>query len=47
MRIDTYSNNEAVGIWDSDEGRIIIKRDQLAGTESLLGTLLHEVGHAR
>jgi hypothetical protein len=46
MRINAYSDNEAVGVWDYDEGRIIIKRDQLGHTESFLSTLLHEVGHA-
>jgi len=46
MRLNAYSDNEAVGVWDSNEGRIIIKRDQLARTESFLSTLLHEVGHA-
>jgi hypothetical protein len=46
MRLNAYSDNEAVGVWDSSEGRIIIKRDQLADPESFLSTLLHEAGHA-
>ena len=28
------------------EGRIIIKRDQLASIEAYAGTLLHEIAHA-
>jgi hypothetical protein len=46
MRINAYSDNEAVGVWDPEERRIIIKRDQLARPELFIGTLLHEVGHA-
>lgn len=46
MRIDAYSDNEAVGTWDEATQRIIIKRDQLHDAERFLGTLLHEVAHA-
>lgn len=46
MRINAYDDNEAVGIWDPLERRIVIKRDQLQNAESFLATLLHEVAHA-
>ncbi|SRR5579875_24535 len=37
---------EAVGIWEFDKRRIVIKRDQLSNLESFAGTLLHETAHA-
>ncbi len=46
MRINAYDDNEAVGVWDPQESRIVIKRDQLDRPESYLATLLHEIGHA-
>jgi hypothetical protein len=46
MRINATDDNEAVGVWDGKESRIIIKRDQLERPESFLATLLHEVAHA-
>lgn len=46
MRINAHDDNEAVGVWDEEASRIIIKRDQLKRRESFLATLLHEVAHA-
>lgn len=46
MRINATDDNEAVGVWDGEESRIISKRDQLERPESFLATLLHEVAHA-
>lgn len=37
---------EAVGLWESKEQRIVIKRTQLRDQPSFAGTLLHEVAHA-
>ncbi|MBS1676684.1 MAG: hypothetical protein JST08_04775 [Actinobacteria bacterium] len=34
------------GVWDSNLGAIVIKRDQLTSIESYGGTLLHEAAHA-
>jgi hypothetical protein len=34
------------GVWDSNLGAIVIKRDQLSSIESYGGTLLHEAAHA-
>jgi len=45
MRIGAL-DNEAVGVWEPETRRIIIKRDQLERAERFLGTLLHEVAHA-
>jgi hypothetical protein len=56
MKIDvlvseTMRLNEAgapvLGVWESHNGRIVIRRDQLADPATYCGTLLHEVGHAR
>jgi hypothetical protein len=37
---------EAVGLWESKEQRIVIKRTQLQDQATFAGTLLHEVAHA-
>lgn len=37
---------EAVGLWESDKRRIVIKRDQLLNLKSYASTLLHETAHA-
>lgn len=37
---------EAVGLWEADEHRIIIKRSQLRTLRDYAGTLLHETAHA-
>jgi hypothetical protein len=44
---DAHSSFDAIGLWESDEGRIIIKRTQLASLEAFAGTLLHEAIHAK
>ena len=38
---------ETVGLWDSLEGIIIIKRGQLKNLQSFAGTLIHECMHAK
>ena len=47
MRKEGGSSLETVGLWVGSEGRIIIKRSQLASLESFAGTLLHEAIHAK
>lgn len=47
MRPDFRGARDAVGLWESDEKRIIIKRSQLRSLEIFAGTLLHELTHAR
>lgn len=47
MRPDFRGARDAVGLWESDEKRIIIKRSQLRSLETFAGTLLHELTHAR
>jgi hypothetical protein len=37
---------EAIGVWEPHEGRIIIKRSQLKSLRDYAGTLLHETAHA-
>jgi hypothetical protein len=34
-----------LGIWEANEQRIVIHRDQLHGLANYAGTLLHEIGH--
>jgi len=46
MRLDPYTDNEAIGVWEEQVGRIVIKRDQLRSVASYAGTLLHELTHA-
>ena len=46
MRLNDYDTNEAVGVWEGDEARIIIKRTQLQQVATYAGTLLHECTHA-
>jgi hypothetical protein len=46
MRIGATGYAEASGVWEPKEGRIVIKRDQLATLDAYAGTLLHEVAHA-
>ena len=38
---------QAVGLWQSENGRIIVRRDQLQNAADFTGTLLHELAHAR
>ena len=37
---------EAVGLWEQEKERIVIKREQLRDLRSYAGTLLHETSHA-
>ena len=46
MRLDTCAGHEAVGLWDEEERRIIVKRDQLQNIQGYAATMLHEVSHA-
>lgn len=36
-----------LGVWEADEGRIILRRSELATVDRYAGTLLHEYTHAR
>ena len=44
MRLND-AGSPVLGIWEPDERRIVIRRDQLSGIASYAGTLLHEIGH--
>ena len=46
MRLEPGRHSEAVGVWEPSEGRIVLRRDQLATLEEFAGTLLHETAHA-
>jgi len=46
MRLETQGHNEACGVWEEHEKRIVIKRDQLRDLVDFAGTLLHETSHA-
>jgi hypothetical protein len=46
MRPTAGGGCETVGLWQPDEGRIVIRRDQLASLPDFCGTVLHEMVHA-
>jgi hypothetical protein len=46
MRLMEGSYQEAVGLWDDAEGRIIVKRSQLQSLPAFAGTVLHELCHS-
>jgi hypothetical protein len=46
MRLIEGGYQEAVGLWQPAEGRIIIKRDRLESLPKFAGTVLHELSHA-
>lgn len=46
MRLDSYCNQEALGLWEKADSRIIIKRCQLSSVQNYSATLLHEITHA-
>jgi hypothetical protein len=46
MRTSAAGYAEAAGLWESREGRIVIKQDQLRSLDAYAGTLLHEIAHA-
>jgi hypothetical protein len=45
MRI-TGRGQEASGLWEPENKRIVVKRDQLRRVRDYAGTRLHEIGHA-
>jgi hypothetical protein len=47
MRPSAYASRETEGLWDPNNGWIIIKRSELASLEKFAGTLLHEALHAK
>ena len=47
MRLDPQFYREAVGLWQEDNGRIVIKRSQLKNLKSYAGILVHEIAHAK
>jgi hypothetical protein len=47
MQPSAYSMRETEGLWDPNNGWIIIKRSELASLENFAGTLLHEALHAK
>lgn len=46
MRLMEGRYQEAVGLWEEADGRIIVKRTQLQSVAAFAGTVLHEVAHA-
>jgi hypothetical protein len=40
------AGDPVLGIWESEKGRITVRRDQLRSSAAYFGTLLHELGHA-
>ena len=46
MRLMESRYQEAVGVWEPGEGRIIVKRTQLQSLSAFAGTVLHELSHA-
>jgi hypothetical protein len=47
MSSGTFSTRETVGLWDSSNGWVIVKRSQLKSLEIYAGILLHEALHAK
>lgn len=45
MRLEGFE--EAIGVWEATEQRIVIKRSQLKSLRDYAGTLLHETAHVR
>jgi hypothetical protein len=46
MRLMEGRYQEAVGVWEPGDGRIIVKRTQLQSLARFAGTVLHELSHA-
>jgi hypothetical protein len=46
MRPSVFGDGDAQGLWESANGRIIVKRCQLGSLADFAGTLLHEIVHA-
>jgi hypothetical protein len=47
MSSGTFSKHETLGLWDSANGWIIVKRSLLQSLEAYAGILLHEALHAK
>lgn len=47
IKPNQFGIDDSNGCWDSNEGKIIIKRNQLKSLENYAGTLIHELLHAR
>ncbi len=47
MRPEGHNYQEALGLWDAGEGRIVIKRSELSDLKRYAGVLLHEIVHAK
>ena len=41
------SGHQVLGVWESGDGAIIVRRDQLRSAAKFCGVFLHELGHAR
>lgn len=46
IRLKPERYQEAVGVWDEDQRRIVVKRNQLRSLSAFAGTILHELCHA-
>lgn len=46
IRVNQYGE-QARGVWERSENRIVVRRDLLQSLPEFAGVLLHEVGHAR
>ena len=46
MRLESFGYDETEGLWEEQNQRIIIKRNQLKNLQTYAGTLLHELVHA-
>lgn len=47
MQSHPYSSRDTAGLWDPNNGWIIVKRTELRSLPSFAGTLLHEALHAK
>jgi hypothetical protein len=47
MQKDSATFDTCIGLWEKKQNRIIIHRDILRNRARFLGTLLHELAHAR
>lgn len=47
MRSEGHNYQEALGLWDAQEGMIVIKRSELSDLKLYAGVLLHEIVHAK
>jgi hypothetical protein len=47
MRPNSTGRTDELGLWDVENRRIIVHRNQLTSVESFAGTLIHEIVHAQ